>query len=98
VATACLTGQAAARILGASAAVITDDEVVEKMEAMKIDDPLFVRGCTGADGRKMHGPCPFEVNSPAESKGPRDCHTLLCRIPADEAFRPLDRARCPIVK
>ena len=37
----------------------------------------------------------FEVKKPAESKGPWDYYKLRATIPADQAFRPLDRGRLP---
>jgi len=72
--------------------------VVEKMKEMKTDDPLFGQGYIRVDGRKMHDMYLFEVKSPAESKGPWDYYKPVRTIPAEEAFRPLDKGECPLVK
>ena len=40
----------------------------------------------------------FEVKKPSESKGEWDLYKLLATVPADEAFRPLDKGGCPLVK
>jgi branched-chain amino acid transport system substrate-binding protein len=40
----------------------------------------------------------FEVKKPAESKGEWDLYKLIATVPADEAFRPLDKGGCPLVK
>jgi branched-chain amino acid transport system substrate-binding protein len=38
------------------------------------------------------------VKTPAESKGPWDYYKLLATTPADDAFRPLDKGNCPLVR
>ena len=40
----------------------------------------------------------FEVKSPAESKSPWDYYKLKATIPADQAFQPLSKSNCPLVK
>jgi len=72
--------------------------VVEKMKAMPTDDPLFGKGVVRQDGRKIHPMYLFEVKKPSESKGPWDFYKVLATIPAAEAFRPLDKGDCPLVK
>ena len=37
------------------------------------------------------------VKAPSESKGPWDVYKLIKEIPADQAFRPLDKGECPLV-
>jgi branched-chain amino acid transport system substrate-binding protein len=39
----------------------------------------------------------FEVKKPEESKGEWDYYKLLQTVPADQAFRPLDKGGCPLV-
>jgi branched-chain amino acid transport system substrate-binding protein len=73
-------------------------KVVAKMKEMPTDDPLFGKGLIRADGRKIHPAYLFEVKSPAESKYPWDYYKLIGTIPADEAFRPLAKSECPLVK
>ena len=74
------------------------DKVVAKMKEMKTDDPLFGQGTIRVDGRKMHPMHLFEVKSPAESKEPWDYYKLVSTLPAEQAFRPLDKGGCPLVK
>jgi branched-chain amino acid transport system substrate-binding protein len=40
----------------------------------------------------------FEVKKPEESKKPWDYYKLVQKIPASEAWRPLDEGNCPLVK
>jgi len=72
--------------------------VVAKMKEMPTDDPLFGKGSIRADGRKIHPAYLFEVKKPAESKYPWDYYKLVATIPADEAFIPLDKSVCPMLK
>ena len=74
------------------------DKVVAKMKEMKTDDPLFGQGTIRVDGRKMHPMHLFEVKAPAESKEPWDYYKLVSTLPAEQAFRPLDKGGCPLVK
>jgi branched-chain amino acid transport system substrate-binding protein len=74
------------------------DKVMAKMKALKTDDPLFGKGYIRADGRKIHDMYLFEVKTPAESKYPYDYYKLVRTIPADEAWRPLDKGGCPLVQ
>jgi branched-chain amino acid transport system substrate-binding protein len=73
-------------------------KVVAKMKELPTEDPLFGKGSIRADGRKVHPAFLVEVKSPAESKGPWDYYKVRATIPAEEAFRPLDKGDCPLVK
>ena len=73
-------------------------KIVDKMKAMPTDDPLFGKGVIRADGRKIHPGYLFEVKKPEESKYPWDYYKLVATIPAEEAFTPLDKSACPLVK
>ncbi len=73
-------------------------KVVDKMKAIPTDDPLFGKGYIRADGRKIHPGYLFEVKKPEESKYPWDYYKLIATIPAEEAFTPLDKSACPLVK
>ncbi|WP_409337838.1 ABC transporter substrate-binding protein [Afipia sp. P52-10] len=73
-------------------------KVVAKMKEMPTDDPLFGKGSIRVDGRKIHPAYLFEVKKPSESKYPWDYYKLVATIPADEAFIPLDKSVCPLVK
>src|SRR5262245_16284836 len=81
-------------------ALKSDDgtRVIAKMKELPTDDPLFGKGHVRQDGRKIHPMYLFEVNKPAESKGPCDLYKLRATIPAAEAFRPIDQGNCPLVK
>jgi branched-chain amino acid transport system substrate-binding protein len=81
-------------------ALKSDDgtRVIAKMKALPTDDPLFGKGSIREDGRKIHPMYLFEVKKPSESKGPWDLYKLRATIPAAEAFRPMDRGGCPLVK
>jgi branched-chain amino acid transport system substrate-binding protein len=72
--------------------------VVAKMKEMPTDDPLFGKGSIRADGRKIHPAFLFEVKQPSESKYPWDYYKLVATIPAEEAFLPLEKSVCPLVK
>ena len=73
-------------------------KVVAKMKEMPTDDPLFGKGSVRADGRKIHPAYLFEVKKPSESKYPWDYYKLIATIPADEAWIPLEKSACPLVK
>jgi branched-chain amino acid transport system substrate-binding protein len=72
--------------------------VVAKMKELPTDDPLFGKGSIRADGRKIHPAYLFEVKQPSESKYPWDYYKPVATIPADEAFLPLEKSVCPLVK
>jgi branched-chain amino acid transport system substrate-binding protein len=71
--------------------------VTAKMKSMPTDDPLFGKGEVRADGRVIHPAYLFEVKKPSESKYPGDFYKLRATIPANEAFRPLNEGKCPLV-
>ena len=73
-------------------------KVVAKMKELPTDDPLFGKGSVRADGRKIHPAYLFEVKKPSESKYPWDYYKLIATIPADEAWLPLEKSVCPLVK
>ena len=73
-------------------------KVVAKMKELPTDDPLFGKGSIRADGRKIHPAYLVEVKKPDESKGAWDYYKVRATIPAEEAFRPLDKGECPLIK
>ena len=73
-------------------------KVVAKMKEMPTDDPLFGKGAVRADGRKIHPAYLFEVKKPQDSKYPWDYYNLVATIPAAEAFIPLEKSVCPMLK
>jgi branched-chain amino acid transport system substrate-binding protein len=73
-------------------------KVVDKMKSMPTDDPLFGKGEIQPNGRAIHPAYLFEVKKPSESKGAWDYYKLVATIPASEAFTPLDKSTCPLLK
>ena len=45
----------------------------------------------------MHPMYLYEVKKPSDSKGPWDYYKLVKEVPADKAFRPMDKGDCPLV-
>ena len=73
-------------------------KVVAKMKEIPTDDPLFGKGSIRADGRKLHPAYLFEVKKPEESKYPWDYYKLLATVPGDQAFMPVAKSQCPLLK
>jgi branched-chain amino acid transport system substrate-binding protein len=86
--------------LKAIEAVGTDEapKVMEQMRATPINDFFAKNGKIRIDGRMVHDMYLFEVKKPEESKGEWDLYKLIATVPGDEAFRPLDKGGCPLVK
>ena len=74
------------------------DKVMAKMRETPINDFMTKNGKLRIDGRVIRDFYLFEVKKPSESKGPWDYYKLLRTVPGDEAFRPLDKGDCPLVK
>ena len=73
-------------------------KVIAQMKSMPTDDVLFGKGSIQPNGRALHPAYLFEVKKPSESKGPWDYYNLVATIPANEAFTPLDKSTCPLLK
>jgi branched-chain amino acid transport system substrate-binding protein len=86
--------------LKAIEAIGTDEapKVMAQMREMPINDFFAKNGKIRIDGRMVHDMYLFEVKKPEESKGPWDLYKRLATVPGDEAFRPLDKGNCPLVK
>ena len=81
------------------AAGTTDAQpVLAKMREMPINDFFATNGHIRADGRMVHDMYLMQVKTPAESKGPWDYYKLLATIPGDQAFLPLEKSSCRLVK
>ena len=77
------------------------DETNAVMSAMRkapIHDFFAKNGRIRDDGRMVHDMYLFEVKKPEESKGPWDFYKVVATVPGDEAFQPLEKSRCPLVK
>jgi branched-chain amino acid transport system substrate-binding protein len=86
--------------LKAIEAIGTDEapKVMEQMRATPINDFFAKGGKIRIDGRMVHDMYLFEVKKPEESKNEWDLYKLIATVPGDEAFRPLDKGGCPLVK
>jgi branched-chain amino acid transport system substrate-binding protein len=77
------------------------DETGAVMAAMRkapIHDFFAKNGRIREDGRMVHDMYLFQVKKPEESKGAWDYYKVVATIPGDEAFQPLEKSRCPLVK
>jgi branched-chain amino acid transport system substrate-binding protein len=88
----------ASEAMGIAQAKVDGAATVAKMKSMPTDDDCFGAGSIRIDGRVIHPSYLWEVKTPAESKGPWDYYKLLATTPADDAFRPLDKGNCPLVR
>ncbi len=73
-------------------------KVVEKMKSMPTDDALFGKGSIEPNGRTIHSAYLFEVKKPSESKSAWDFYKLVGTVPGDQAFTPLDKSTCALLK
>ena len=73
-------------------------KVMEQMRATPINDFMTHDGKLRIDGRVLRDLYLFQVKTPAQSKYPWDYFSLVRTIPAADAFRPLDKGDCPLVK
>ncbi|MBR1161608.1 ABC transporter substrate-binding protein [Bradyrhizobium elkanii] len=73
-------------------------KVVAKMKTIPTDDPLFGKGEVEANGRVTHDAYLFEVKKPSESKGPWDFYKLVGTVAGNQAFTPLDKSTCALLK
>ena len=85
--------------LRAVAAVGTKDPavVIRQMKATPIDDPFFGQGLIRPDGRAIHPMYLMEAKRPEESHSSWDLLKVAAVIPAEQAFRPMDKGGCPLV-
>ncbi|HRO60146.1 MAG TPA: ABC transporter substrate-binding protein [Burkholderiaceae bacterium] len=74
------------------------DAVNRSLRSMSIDDPVIKGGKIRPDGRLVHDMYLFQVKTPEESKGAWDYYKLVDTIPGDEAFMPLSKSQCALVK
>ncbi|CAN5510618.1 ABC transporter substrate-binding protein [soil metagenome] len=73
-------------------------KIVAKMKEMPTDDVLFGKGAIQPNGRTIHSAYLFEVKKPSESKSPWDFYKLVGTVPGDQAFTPLDKSTCALLK
>ena len=84
--------------MGVPAAKASGLDLVNRMKAMPTQDDCFGEGTIRVDGRRLIPSFLFEVEAPAEDRGPWDYYKLLQTTPAEEAYRPLAEGGCPLVR
>ncbi len=73
-------------------------KVIAQMKATPVNDFFAQNGKVREDGRMVHDMYLFELKTPEESKSEWDLYKMIATVPGDEAFRPLDRGGCPLVR
>jgi branched-chain amino acid transport system substrate-binding protein len=73
-------------------------KIVAKMKEIPTEDPLFGKGTIQPNGRTIHSAYLFEVKKPSESKSAWDFYKLVGTVPGDQAFTPLDKSTCALLK
>ena len=68
------------------------------MREMPINDFFAKNGRIREDGRMTHDMYVVRVKKPNESKYPWDYHEVIATVPAEEAFQPLGKSTCPLVR
>ena len=80
---------------------IGSDDTGKVMAAMKktpINDFFAKNGFIRDDGRMVHDVYLMQVKKPEESKYPWDYYWIRQTIPGAEAFQPLARSKCPLIR
>ncbi len=72
--------------------------VIKVMKDTPINDMFAKNGKIRDDGRMVHDMYLFEVKKPSESKGRWDYYKLVGTVSGSDAFQPLEKSRCPLVK
>jgi len=72
--------------------------IMAKMKATPVNDFFAKNGKIREDGRMVHDMYLMQVKNSEESKQPWDYLKLLKVIPGDQAFQPLSKSRCPLIK
>jgi len=88
----------AAAAVGPTTTELDGAAVIDRMKALPTDDDAFGPGRLREDGRKLHPAYLFQVRTPEESRGPWDCYKTVATTAAEDAFRPLQKGGCPLVR
>jgi branched-chain amino acid transport system substrate-binding protein len=72
--------------------------VMARMKATPVSDAYTQKGQIREDQRMIHDLYLVQVKTPEESKGPWDLVKLVAAVPPDQAFRPLEKSCCGLVK
>jgi branched-chain amino acid transport system substrate-binding protein len=73
-------------------------KVMDRMKATPINDFFASNGKIREDGRMVHDMYLMQVKAPAESRYPWDYYKMVATIPGDQAFQPLEKSTCTLVK
>jgi branched-chain amino acid transport system substrate-binding protein len=86
--------------LKAIKAINSDDtsKVMAQMKKTPINDFFAKNGKIRDDGRMVHDMYLLQVKTPAESKAPWDYYKVAATIPAADAFQPLAKSTCSLIK
>lgn len=78
----------------------TDDPatVRKRMGENRINDFLAKDGYIREDGRMIHTMYLAQVKTPDESQGDWDLAKVVSEIPGEEAFMPVEKSTCPLLK
>jgi branched-chain amino acid transport system substrate-binding protein len=71
---------------------------IAQMKAIPIRDPIFGKSEIRDDGRVIHAMYLFEAKAPNESKEDWDLLKVRGTIPMEEAFRPINEGKCPLIR
>ena len=74
------------------------DKVMAELKKTKINDVFTKNGYIRQDGRMVHDMYLMQVKKPEESKYPWDYYNVKSIIPAEQAFQPLSKSTCPMIK
>jgi branched-chain amino acid transport system substrate-binding protein len=69
-----------------------------KLKSTPINDMFVKNGRIREDGRLIRDMYLFQVKSPSESKYAWDYYKLIATVPGEQAFMPLSKSACPLVK
>ena len=72
--------------------------VMTKLRALPINDVFAKNGKIREDGRMVHDMYLMQVKKPSESKRPWDYYNLKATVPGDQAFQPLSKSTCALIK
>ncbi len=72
--------------------------VMAQMKATPVNDFMTKNGKIREDGRLIRDMYVYEVKKPSESNYPWDYYKLKATIPAEQAFIPLAKSVCPLLK
>ena len=72
--------------------------VMKKMRELPINDVFAKNGKIREDGRMLHDMYLVQVKAPSESKRPWDYYHVRATIPGEQAFQPLSKSTCALLK